>query len=165
MQYVKGDICDTHLEDIIHGCNALGVMGSGVALAIRNRFPGCYENYARQIYDVTGGTDTWKALGIDFVHFIPGSVTGQGKPVRIHNLVTQENAGHNPNIRYATYYHVIVGLTNIIHGKPSRHGRVSNEFAIPKIGCGLGGLKWDIMEVLLTEIEDHTGARFTVYDI
>ena len=166
MKYVNGDICDTHIHDIIHGCNAQGVMGSGVAKSIRDKFPGCYEDYCMLLGPATNSyKDTWRALGMDCIHFVKNVGFNDGKPMRIHNLITQEFFGNKPNHKYASYYHVQVGIINIVRGVPSRYSRAGDEFAIPKIGCGLGGLKWEVMEELLTEIEEQTGAQFTVYSI
>ena len=51
--YVKGDVCDLQRNDdneiavIPHCCNTLGVMGAGVALALRNKWPIVYDVYKR----------------------------------------------------------------------------------------------------------------------
>ncbi len=38
-KYVSGDIRCVSSGIIVHGCNAQGVMGSGVALALRTTWP------------------------------------------------------------------------------------------------------------------------------
>ena len=40
-----GDICSVNSGIIVHGCNAQGVMGSGVAKAIRLKYPQVFEDY------------------------------------------------------------------------------------------------------------------------
>ncbi len=37
--------------------------------------------------------------------------------------------------------------------------------AIPKIGAGRGGLKWEFVEELLREIEETYSIEFWVYDL
>jgi len=75
---VKGDIT-TASGIIVHGCNAQGVMGSGVALAIRRKYPGAYEVY-RNAYETHG-----LRLGT-YTFWCDGDVT-------VINAVTQEFYG------------------------------------------------------------------------
>lgn len=37
--------------------------------------------------------------------------------------------------------------------------------AMPKNGCGIGGFDWEDVEVILTELEKTTPARFIVYEL
>ena len=46
---VNADLLLAPERIIAHGCNAQGVMGSGVAKAIKEKWPGAYKEY-RQIY-------------------------------------------------------------------------------------------------------------------
>ena len=39
IRYEKGDVLTTNDDIIIHGCNSAGVMGAGVALAIKRKYP------------------------------------------------------------------------------------------------------------------------------
>jgi hypothetical protein len=43
--YKQGDLLDCIEKVIVHGCNAQGVMGSGVALAIRKKYPDAARAY------------------------------------------------------------------------------------------------------------------------
>lgn len=153
MKYVKGDICLTQIEDVIHGCNAQGKMGSGVALAIRNAFPGCYEYYR----DALNEEKEFEAsiLGTDFTFEVEGMLAG---PKRIHNLITQEFYGKD-GAKYARYLYVAKGIWDICANSSA------TQFAIPKIGCSLGGLKWEVVEELLREVEEDLKVEFTVYYI
>ena len=47
----KGNLLEQTKGVIIHGCNCQGVMSSGIALQIRNKWPGVFETY---IYDQIG---------------------------------------------------------------------------------------------------------------
>jgi hypothetical protein len=157
MKFVQGqDVCKTHLSDIIHGCNAQGKMGSGVAEAVREAFPGCYETYIKGLQSFPFPKDT---LGVDFVHEVPEPQSLIGDVRRVHNLITQLNYGYDGK-KYATYYHILKGIELI-----SVRYRSVTEFAIPKIGCSLGGLQWPVMEELLRELEDARGIEFWVYSI
>lgn len=45
IEYVNGDLIKTDVDVIMHQCNCQGVMGSGIALQIRNKYPEVYEDY------------------------------------------------------------------------------------------------------------------------
>lgn len=45
IEYVKGSVVDASESIIAQGCNAQGVMGSGVAKAIRDKWPEVFQPY------------------------------------------------------------------------------------------------------------------------
>ena len=47
MDFIQKDITTERHGLIIHGVNCQGVMGSGVALAIRNKWPVVYDEYKK----------------------------------------------------------------------------------------------------------------------
>ena len=61
METIKGDITKIKKGVIAHQVNMRGVAGAGVALAIRNAFPGWYEHY-RKVYKgyKLGGVDLYR---------------------------------------------------------------------------------------------------------
>src|SRR5690606_34929648 len=65
IRYVRGDLLKTPARFILHGCNAQGVMGAGVAAAIRDRYPAAYAAY-RKRFETVGlrvGDTIWVACG------------------------------------------------------------------------------------------------------
>ena len=152
MREIKGNLLHTELHHIIHGCNALGVMGAGVALAIKNEWPEAYTAYRK-------GIEEYRSMPTTFASSPLGMVFSAncGQTV-IHNAVTQLEVGTAK--KQARYYAVVDAIRNVIES----NGQVDN-YAIPKIGCGLGGCDWNIMKVLLTELEIDFGVEFWVYDL
>lgn len=53
IRYIKGDLLETDAPVIVHGCNCQGVMGSGVAKQIKEKYFTVYEIY-RKIYENQG---------------------------------------------------------------------------------------------------------------
>lgn len=151
MQFRKGDLTEAAENVIVHGCNNRGVMGSGVALAIRKKWPEAYEAYRtafedKSDYNLLGN---WTYLqNLDDNKFIV-------------NLITQDGYGKDGK-KYAYYISIVEGLIDIANWQ--RYFS-NNKIAIPKIGCGLGGLDWNIMEVLLCEIEERYKVEFIVYEL
>lgn len=128
--YKTGNLLDATENIILHGCNQQGVMGSGVAKVLRDKWPEVYINY-RTIFESTG------------------LVLGEIYPVRIGditviNAITQENYGRDGK-RYAKY-HAIISVFEKIEQQYS-----NARIALPRIGAGLGGGQWStISEIIET---------------
>lgn len=132
INYVTGDLLGATQKVIIHGCNAQGVMGSGVARQIRARWPNVYEVYHLK----------HRVFGLDLGDIIPVA-TLDGKI--IVNCITQDGFGRTGN-RYVDYDAIARCMEQI-------NDRVDNwdvsEIAMPRIGAGLGGGDWNIIEQII----------------
>jgi len=158
MKYVKDNILNTKCEVIIHGCNARGVMGAGVAKAIATKYPECEEKYRMTLNwmkRIHGDKYEKTVLGLSvwYDHFENGERT-----VRIENLITQLDYGNHGV--FASISAIDSGIRDLLLFNLS-----VKEFAIPKIGCGFGGLKWENVSKVLQKIEEDTGIEFIVYEI
>lgn len=134
---------------IVHGCNAQGVMRSGIANSIRETFPQAYQDY-RGIYEERG-------LRVGQVIF---SVVGRdeaGAPSKIiAHAITQEFYGRDPNVVYVDYE----GLGRcfmVVRMKALETGLAVH---FPLIGCGLANGKWPevtsrIEPALGEQVEQH----------
>ena len=75
-----GNLLNVKTGHLVHGCNAQGIMGSGVAVAVKNTYPEAYRNY-RDFFDVEG------------------LILGRAYPVEVSlqlvvwNAITQNNFG------------------------------------------------------------------------
>lgn len=131
MKYVKKDITTVDDGLVIHGVNCQGVMGSGVARAIRNKWPKVYDAY--------------RQLGKG-VHLLGCShiVTISEDPILcVGNCYTQEYYG-NDGKRYAE----LGSIESALDGVFSYASALGLTIHSPMIGCGLGGLKWeDVLEI------------------
>lgn len=141
--YKKGDICDAEERYIAHGCNARGVMGSGVAKALRNRWPKVYESYHR-VYIEQG-------LEVGAVHI----TTVQSDKI-VCNCITQRYYGHDGE-RYLSY----TGLTNCMRTLNVIIG--DSAIAMPKIGAGLAGGDWEIIKGIIES--ELKRAQAVVYEL
>lgn len=45
IEYINGDLFSTNVRTIAHGCNAQGVMGSGVAKIVKALYPEAFSEY------------------------------------------------------------------------------------------------------------------------
>ena len=152
VKHVKGSILDTDLDFIAHGVNCQGKMGSGVAKVLFTKYPEVRSDYLR----------FWN-YSFPFVeqtsHFL-----GKVQPITvddgkvIFNCFTQEFFGYDGK-KYGDYD----AIRNCFLTIGESYGNI--EVAIPKIGCGLAGLDWSIVENILEEVCKETGLMITVYSL
>jgi len=145
IKYVKGDLMKAPEKMIIHGCNAQGVMGSGVAYLIRRDFPEAYKKY-RDRYEAHGlrlGEIIWATTG--------GKIIG--------NAITQDKFGRSGD-RYVDYDAVrsVIRVVNQMYVKHYEHS-----VALPKIGAGLGGGDWNIISEIIEQ--EATDFLAVVYEL
>jgi O-acetyl-ADP-ribose deacetylase (regulator of RNase III) len=133
MEYIKGDITNETSGLIIQGVNCMGVMGSGVALAIKTKWPIVYKEYLKH-------QQGREALGkVQFVPIEPGLYIG--------NCWTQEFFGNDGKI-YADRGALRCCLFQAL-AFCETHGL---ELKTPKIAAGLAGLDWDADVVPIFEL-------------
>ena len=125
IEYVVGDLVASDEAVIAHGCNAQGVMRSGIAKAIREEYPTAFRDY-RNTYEVQGNI------------LRPGQVIVTRTLNRtILNIISQEYYGYNtPDIVYVSYEAIETAVRNI---NDLGYIRV----ALPKIGAGLANGNWE----------------------
>ncbi len=141
IEYQTGDMLAGPEIVIVHGCNAQGVMGSGVAKAIRDRYPEAFAEY-RARYDESG-------LRVGDV------ITVVSEERIILDAVTQEFYGRDEGRVYVSYEGLrqamraindlpIVRLSFDDTGVPER-------VAMPLIGAGLANGRWSIISQIIEE--------------
>ena len=130
IEYRKGNLLDVTEGVIVHECNMQGVMGSGVAKQIKQKYPACFERYKR-ILD-NGGT----FLGDTIMHRVDQKLT-------ICNALTQSFYGTDK--RYVNYTAIVFVFHQLIPNQRVLH--------FPKIGAGLGGGDWNIIEQLINDCD------------
>lgn len=123
----KGNLVNASEQIIAHQVNCKGVMGFGVARAIRNYFPEAYEEYKK--FCERYKENTSELLGCNQYITIPK------KKKVIVNLFAQD--GYGGNRRYTDYEALELCFLSL-----------SKDVKVPlamsyKIGCGRGGGDWD----------------------
>lgn len=136
--YKIGNLVNASENWIAHGCNARGVMGAGVAKAIRQAFPQAYDDYRH--YHLRGGL----TLGHNYLT----SIFDDNRKRVIVNCITQQDYGNDPQKQYVSYEAVesCFNAMNTYAGEPAFCYNGELTLAMPKIGAGLGGGKWEILE-------------------
>ena len=151
MRVVKGDLLSATEGIIVHGCNCQGVMGSGVALAIKNKYPDAYYDY---INYVSVETDT-STRGRNLLGEI--QYTKVTDKLTIANAFTQQFYGKD-GLKYASYS----AVEDIMY-RLKDFTSLDTPIHMPKIGCGLGGLDWDeVSQYIQYYLGNHD---VTVYEL
>ncbi len=136
-----GDALAVETGIIVHGCNCQGIMGGGIALQVRNRFPIAYNMYR----------EAHRIFGLTLGEIIPVEVAPKKYIV---NAMTQDNCGSDK--RYVDYeaiakcFEKVTELARSIHLNQGKDG-VKLDIVFPMIGAGLAGGNWKIIETIILE--------------
>ncbi len=131
----RGDLFSSDLP-LGQGVNTHGVMGSGIAVEFRRRFPLMYEDYREACLsgDLEPGS---------FHRFVEKGTT-------IYNISSQKKPGANATLDYLD-----LGLRDALEEVQERGER---GIALPRIGCGIGGLNWDDVLPLISDAAEDFGS-------
>lgn len=119
----NGDIFNSSCEYLVNPVNTVGVMGKGLALSFKNKFPNNFKKYKK--YCNSGDFVVGKLL-----------ITSENNK-KIINFPTKIHWKDNSRIGF-----IIDGLKKL---KIAIEKRDIKSVAMPKIGCGLGGLDWNLV--------------------
>ena len=132
MNIVKGDLL-TAKGIIVHGCNCQGVMGSGVALQIKTKWPAAFEKYMEH--------HRLQRLYLGSAHYIAVE-----DDVIVVNAMTQRFYGRDGR-RYVDY-DAVGAVFRFVRGLAKHHNLPVH---FPLIGCGLAGGDWSVVEPIIHE--------------
>lgn len=148
IEHKIGNLFDsTDLDALAHGTNTLGVMGAGIAVEFKRRYPDMYSTY-NQLSNIET--------------FVPGTIfPWVVEKVTVYNLMTQGHQGRT--ILPATLESIKISTKSMLR-IASTLGQT--RIGMPKIGAGLGGLDWnDVEKVLLECLELHPGITLVVHSL
>jgi O-acetyl-ADP-ribose deacetylase (regulator of RNase III) len=114
-------------------------MGAGVALQIAKRYPWIAEKLQKAFqYEMCFHGQGGLRLGECYVF------AKKDAPYTVLNLVTQRGYGRVAGKRYASYDAIDEAFAKVAE-RIGEEGRLS----IPRIGAGLGGAEWRIVEAII----------------
>jgi O-acetyl-ADP-ribose deacetylase (regulator of RNase III) len=151
--YIRGDATDPVGEGnkiIVHVCNDRGHWGAGFTGAIDYRWFG--PSIAYQHYRMVEIDEFMQLGSIQIVKVEP--------TIWVVNLIGQHGTGHSvvPPIRYEA---VRKGIRRVARAAVKRNASVH----MPRIGCGLAGGRWSVIEPIIQEELTNEGIDVFVYDL
>ena len=143
VRFFNGDIFTSDAPYLCHQVNCMGRMGSGIAKAIREKYPNVYHDYMTLC--LFSGKTSKQLLG-SVLFSKSGNKT-------IVNMFAQEMYGRDR--QYTDYSAFRTCLRHIRDNIP-----VGSTIAFPNgIGCGLGGGNW---EIILPMIEEELAKDYEI---
>jgi O-acetyl-ADP-ribose deacetylase (regulator of RNase III) len=141
LSYHTGDICNSGADVIAHGCNCFNTMGSGVARALRAKWPRIYTTDKATVY---GSKEKLGSFSV--------STTPEGPT--LFNLYSQYRYGTDQiQLDYMALANALQKMNDWLNAvDPDKKLTV----ALPRIGCGFAGGDWNRVRPM---IESAFGRR------
>lgn len=156
LHYKIGNLLDAPQKAIAHQVNCQGKMGSGVAKAIRDKYPKVYETYLSTCTHNLNRNHHPSMLGgeVDFVKIDDNR--------EVVNLYSQINYGYDGK-RYTNYALLALALDKMFFLLDEAG---DGEVAIPyKMGCDRGGANWEFVEELLNDYSELFNVDVYIYSL
>ena len=133
MKYSKGNLLEADVEALVNTVNTVGVMGKGIALQFKERFPKNFKVYADACK--RGEMQIGKMLVVK-------EQTLKGEIIVV-NFPTKTEW-----YKKSQYNYIEAGLQDLV--KVISNYRIQS-IAIPPLGCGNGGLSWPKVKSLMDQ--------------
>lgn len=147
MKYLKGNLLEAHTQALVNTVNTVGVMGKGIALQFKEAFPMNFKIYA----------DACKKKEL---------ITGKLLVVKEQTLEGEKIIINFPTktdwFMKSKYEYVEEGLIEL--AKVIKEYKIES-IAIPPLGCGNGGLKWEKVRPMIEKYLGHlTNVNIQVFE-
>jgi len=147
IEFKQGDLLACNTEAIVNTVNCVGVMGRGIALQFKKKYPENFKSYAEACKrgDVV--------IGKMFVF----EMAGLFSPRLIINFPTKRH-WRDPSL-IEDIRSGLLDLVNVI-----KERRITS-IAIPPLGCGLGGLEWGtVLPLIQSALADLPGINIVIFE-
>lgn len=116
-----GDLFASEAQTLVNTVNCVGVMGKGIALEFKKRFPSLFDDYAERC------ARKQVRLGEPYLYSAAGGKLVVSFPTKDHWRSPSRLADIENGLDYFVEHYMEWGITSI---------------AFPPLGCGNGGLEW-----------------------
>ena len=132
ISYVAGDLFESRAQVLTNTVNCVGVMGKGIALEFKKRYPSLFREYAARCTRGEmriGEPWLWENAEVQILNF----------PTKRHWRTPSRLDDIEAGLKWLAEHYGVLGIYTI---------------AMPALGCGNGGLSWDAVRPLM---ETHLG--------
>jgi len=145
IEFKTGNIFDENVEALVNPVHCVGVMGKGLALEFKKRFPENFDGY------LWACKRDYIEIGRIF------QIKDRESGVRIFNFPTKHHWKDKSRLEYIESGLAVLYVDIPFWGIKS--------IAIPALGCGLGGLQWlDVKKLIEKELEPLDDVRIVVFE-
>jgi len=151
--YLVGDATvpqGTGPKIIAHCCNDIGVWGAGFVLAVSRRWPQPEREYRQWYKRYAGDLPLGSAQIVDV-----------GGGIYVANIIGQHSTGYVHGIPPIRYTSLSLGLSFV----GDRALVLGASVHMPRLGCGLAGGNWDIVQRIIMDTLCHRDVPTFVYDL
>lgn len=141
-------IFESQNQILVCPVNCVGIMGKGLALSFKNKYPWYYQDYRQKCMDNTIQLNkiTW--------HENPQTTFDA------EYIISFPTKNHWKDI--SDLYNIQLGID---HLKSELTEKQYDSISIPAIGCGLGGLNWNIVKnILVNQLNDLKNIKITIHE-
>src|ERR1700734_444546 len=131
MQFLKGNLLEANTQALVNTVNTVGVMGKGIALQFKNEFPNNFKEYLAACK--AGDLQPGKLLVVK-------DMSPTGEKIII-NFPTKTK--WHLKSKYEYIEKGLEALVDVIKEYDIK------SIALPPLGCGNGGLKWEKVKPLI----------------
>ena len=142
-KYVTYSIFDSAADCLVNPVNLVGVMGGGLASEFKKRYPDMFKDYRIwcSMNPQDGALHLWGP---------------PDEPVSIINIPTK-HSWRDPS-ELSLIKKGLINLRMVAHRLIRIHS-----IAIPKLGCGLGGLDWDDVKPVIENAVADSAQRIYIH--
>ncbi|EPB3885882.1 macro domain-containing protein [Escherichia coli] len=147
IEFVSGDFFEFDADIMVNTVNCVGVMGAGVALAFKKRYPEMFENYVEQCRSGIvrpGSPSVWVQKDII------------SKEIEIVNFPTKDHWK-----KPSEYHYIESGLNWLSDYLENKSGKI---VTLPALGCGHGGLDWGRVRSMINNKLKSSPAHIFVFE-
>ena len=143
IRFVRGNLLDSEAEALVNAVNCVGVMGKGIAKAFKERYPEVFREYVGKCRrgELRPG-DVWAIRGSPDKWIVHAATKGDWRMPSV--LLNIESC--------AKYIRLFVKAARV------------KSIAVPALGCGNGGLKWEKVRPVLEEALGDVRADVEIYE-
>jgi len=147
IEFTKGNLLEADVEALVNTVNTVGVMGKGIALQFRQAFPENYEAYRKACK--RGEVKIGKMFVV-----ATGRLTN---PRYVINFPTERHWRNKSRLE-----DIKKGLEDLVRVVKEKDIR---SIAIPPLGCGFGGLRWEEVRPLIVKaFESLPDVQVLIYE-
>jgi O-acetyl-ADP-ribose deacetylase (regulator of RNase III) len=129
IQYIKGNLFTSNAKVIVNTVNTVGVMGKGIAADFKKYYPEMFDQYKKMC-------DSGKfEIGYLYLYKTPNKW--------VLNFPTKKHWRAKSTLEY-----IEIGLVKLVSEATKLQ---ITDIAMPKLGCGNGGLEWETQVKPLVE--------------